>query len=98
MTDERHINRKSSATQREKSHVHVVNLLLNRGAHVNAQNKRSETALMQALTERPEPEVVRALLKRHADVTLKDKEGRTALIWATGPNGDDKMKQIIQML
>jgi ankyrin repeat protein len=59
----------------------VVNALLDRGAHINAQTRGGETALMVA-SFRLRPRLVELLLHRGANVHLKTKEGETALSMA----------------
>ncbi len=60
-------------------HVDVVNVLLEKGADVNAKTKEGRTALMMAVLERNQMEIAKALLQRGADVNAKDEEGQTAL-------------------
>jgi ankyrin repeat protein len=60
----------------------VVQLLLARGAEVNAGDDYGLTALMRA-SRKGHREIVQALLAKGADVNAKDKEGRTALMWAS---------------
>ena len=59
----------------------VIELLLARGADVNARLPDGATALMNA-GGNGEEESVRVLLKHGADPTLKSKEGKTALDYA----------------
>ena len=62
----------------------MVAALLQRGASVNLQNKRGDTALMVASFHGNEA-VVAALLKRGASVNLQNKHGGTALMLANHP-------------
>ncbi len=56
----------------------VIDLLLGRGAAVDAADDRGRTALMTA-AERGHAEVVEMLVGRGADQTVRDKSGKTAL-------------------
>jgi ankyrin repeat protein len=56
----------------------VVDLLLGRGAPVDAADDRGRTALMTA-AELGHAEVVEMLIGRGADRTVRDKSGKTAL-------------------
>jgi ankyrin repeat protein len=69
--------------------LELVELLLNCGANINAQNHACITALMQAAGNN-HIEVVRLLLNRGADVNLASYTGRTALSMAI-LNGNTKM-------
>lgn len=59
----------------------TVELLLDRGAEIDARNDSGNTALHLAAF-RGSREVVDALIRRGAEVTLKDKGGFAALDWA----------------
>ena len=56
----------------------VVDLLLARGAPIDAADNRGRTALMIA-AELGRGEIVGVLLRNGADRALKDKQGKTAL-------------------
>jgi len=56
----------------------VVELLIEKGALVDIQNKYGETALIVSSMEGGEPAVVKALLKANANKDLKDVDGLTA--------------------
>jgi ankyrin repeat protein len=67
----------------------IVELLLARGAHVDARDKTKKTALMSAAggmmigdSAEGNPAMVRLLLDKGADVNAKDSFGKTALIYA----------------
>lgn len=75
--------------------VQCGTLLLERGADVNAANRRGETALILAATQH-ETGGIRLLLARKADVNRPTVEGRTALMQAIdGPEDFDNDKGII---
>jgi ankyrin repeat protein len=59
----------------------VVQLLLNKGADVEAKDKDGWTALIWAAQGGYEA-MVRLLLDKRADVEAKDQYGWTALLWA----------------
>jgi ankyrin repeat protein len=55
----------------KEGHTEIVQLLLEKGADVNAKNKYGRTALIYA-TERGYTEIVQLLLEKGADVNAKD--------------------------
>jgi ankyrin repeat protein len=55
----------------------VINLLLDRGAHIDDQDNRGRTALMIA-AELGHEAAVDLLLSRGANKSLRDKQGKTA--------------------
>lgn len=62
--------------------VEVIQLLVERGANVNAKNDKGQTALMVAGEN---VDVVKALIEAGTDVDLRDNEGNTAMMlgsWA----------------
>ena len=62
----------------------VVELLIERGADINAKNKEGRTPLMEAAENRHEV-VARILLSHGAEVNARDKSGKTALtraVWS----------------
>jgi len=60
-----------------------VQAWLDKGANVNAKDKKGGTALMWAASRYlPHPTIVQALLDKGADVNAKGKDGRTALMVA----------------
>ena len=63
-------------------HVKIVNMLIEAGADVNAQNKRGETALFCAAWW-GHVKCMESLLKAGADVNITDDDGDTALIKAS---------------
>jgi uncharacterized protein len=60
----------------------VVNLLIDRGALIDAVDDRGRTAVMMA-AEAGHARIVARLIARGADVTLKDKSGKGVLDFAT---------------
>ena len=61
----------------------VMRILIDKGADINAKNKKGVTALILA-TDKGNAELVRFLLDNGADVNAKDSLGYTALIKAAG--------------
>ena len=70
----------------------IVELLLDRGAAVNAANTFGSTALMWAA---PRTEIVRMLLARGADVNTKAKDGTSALVVAARIGNVDAMQAMV---
>ena len=70
-----------------------MQLLLAKGADVNAKNNAGSTALMAA-SEKGHKEVVELLLAKGADVNAKANAGWTALMYAS-QNGD---KEVVELL
>lgn len=58
----------------------VIQFLVERGADVNAQNDKGQTALMLA---RENADAVKALIEAGANVNLRDHEGNTAMMQGT---------------
>ena len=71
----------------------VVDLLLARGATLDAADNRGRTALMIAAALGDAP-TVGLLLQRGADRTLKDKEGKTALDLAANDEVRARLRQL----
>jgi len=64
-------------------------ILLDKGAKVNLQNKKGETALMMA-AYRGHVDTAKLLIDRGANIELKDTSGRTALMTASAATIDLK--------
>ena len=64
------------------SHVKTVNMLIEAGANVNAQNKKGQTALFCAAWW-DHVKCIKSLLKAGADVNMADNDGDTPLIRAS---------------
>jgi ankyrin repeat protein len=64
-----------------KGLVQIVEILLEKGADVNAKDQDGDTALIRASGE-GHIDVVKLLLEQGADVNAKNNAGATALIWA----------------
>ena len=86
---------------RERIKPQVVQLLLEKGADVNAQDKRGEPVLIQAVSswanarfsvEALFSPLVKALIARGADVNAKDPDGKTVLMRA------EKKPKIVRLL
>lgn len=75
-----------------KSQQHAIRLLVERGANINAQNKRGVTPLHSLILNRIEP-LAFWLIRKGADIMLTDNEGQTpadlALPWT-----QQEMKEI----
>ena len=77
----------------KNGHTEIVQLLLEKGAYVNAKDNYGETALMLAAAN-GRTEIVQLLLEKGADVNAKNEYGRTALMYALG----NYRTEIIQLL
>lgn len=64
-----------------RGHLDVVRILLERGAHVDAQDRRGYTPLMAA-AQSGHIAIVRVLLERGADPNSATRSGETALLFA----------------
>jgi len=62
-----------------RGHTEVVKLLLERGAFVNAREKRNGLSSLSHAVGRGDKELVAVLLAHGADPSLKAVDGRTAL-------------------
>jgi len=72
----------------------VANLLLERGAEVNAKDNNGRTALMEA-AKVGHPDVVQLLLDNRAEVNTSDFKGNTALILAAWMVQTDVVKLLL---
>ena len=64
-------------------HIEIINLLINAGADVNAQNEESATALIEASYIHNNLEVIRLLINAGANVNAQDYDGNTPVIIAS---------------
>eukprot|EP00919_Chromeraceae_sp_WS-2016_P057927 GHVR01137276.1.p1 GENE.GHVR01137276.1~~GHVR01137276.1.p1 ORF type:complete len:300 (+),score=10.48 GHVR01137276.1:492-1391(+) len=77
-----------------KGHLEVVNVLISKGAEINANDRYRKTPLMYASMEGHQ-EVVKLLIGKGADVNYKDENGRTPLIDASMKGNLDMVKVLI---
>jgi ankyrin repeat protein len=70
-------------------HPDVIELLLDLGADVNAQNTRSGSTALHQAVKTGNVEIVRMLLVRDVDRSLIDGDGRTALDLAINDGDED---------
>ena len=74
----------------------AVKMLLARGADANAkENRRSQTALMWAMSQK-DPEVIRALIERGADVRARTKDGFTPLMFAAEQGNIEGVRLVLE--
>jgi uncharacterized protein len=66
---------------RRAGNIQIIQLLIDKGANVNAKNPRGWTPLIAAL-ETQHREAADLLLEKGADVGAKNALGLTALYWA----------------
>ncbi|KAM0667402.1 hypothetical protein ACQRIU_003267 [Beauveria bassiana] len=71
-----------------KSHIHVIEALINGGANVNVEDASGSSPLGMAAKEGHEL-VVKLLLERGAKVNTRDKQGRSPLSYAAGSGSND---------
>ena len=64
-------------------HIEIIELLINAGADVNAQNEESATALIEASYIHNNLEVIRLLINAGANVNAQDYDGNTPVIIAS---------------
>ena len=63
------------------SNTEIAKALIDKGADVNAEDKKRQTVLMIA-TAKGNIEIAKILIDKGADVNAKDINGATALMWA----------------
>lgn len=78
----------------ETGNIEIVQLLLDNGAKINAQDKGKQTPLMR-LDDDATTELVGLLVRYGAKVSAADKEGHTALILAAGGSNAAVVKALI---
>ena len=71
----------------KKSDLHIVKLLIAKGAQINAKDKDSRTPLFGAV--HTSLKIVKAIVQSGADVNAKDLYGYTPLIWAAASRDAD---------
>ncbi|KAJ4100681.1 hypothetical protein NW761_003667 [Fusarium oxysporum] len=77
-----------------KGHEVVVQLLLDRGADIEAADKVGQTPLSTAALK-GHNDIVRMLLDRHASVRAADKNGRTPLWWAAWKGHETVVRMLL---
>lgn len=75
--------------------VRMIQLLLEKGANVNAATSEGHSPLTAAVSREVSPDIIRLLLKAGADVNHRTKRGETALTIAE-QNGDDAMVSLLK--
>ncbi|EHK44874.1 HET protein [Trichoderma atroviride IMI 206040] len=65
----------------EAKTVRIANLLLEKGANIEAKDNEGRTPLLRATTIYENSEAIKLLLQYGADIEAKDNEGRTPLSW-----------------
>jgi Carboxypeptidase regulatory-like domain/Ankyrin repeats (3 copies)/Ankyrin repeats (many copies) len=78
----------------ETGDIEIVQLLLDNGAKINAQDKGKQTPLMR-LDDDATTELVRLLVRYGAKVNAADKQGNTALTLAAGGADAEVIKALI---
>ncbi|NBW57938.1 ankyrin repeat domain-containing protein, partial [bacterium] len=73
----------------------IVELLLEKGADVNAIDSRSETVLMHAADEKDYQDIVKVLLEKGADVKAIDSRSNTALMHAAINDHQESVKFLL---
>lgn len=79
----------------QSNHPKICELLLQKGANINLQDKGGDTALMYAI-ECHQLEIVAKLLAAGADWTLKNGKGETALLLAQKKGHKNIVEEIIK--
>ncbi len=79
----------------EKNQLEMAELLLDKGAEVNAKDKDDRTALMLA-AEDGKADVVKLLLNRGANANSQTRDGITALMLAVGKGHYDAVKALLE--
>lgn len=74
-----------------KTVVEIYLNIIKKGANVNYQNTKGETALIRAVMKGAKDNV-KILIENNADINLKDKNGNTAMDYAQKSNYNEIVK------
>ncbi|PHH74529.1 hypothetical protein CDD80_3012 [Ophiocordyceps camponoti-rufipedis] len=76
----------------------VIELLIQRGAKVNAESSTSRTTPLMLATQTRRPDVVKSLVDHGADGDAIDRQGRTSLCLAANASGDVAVQLMTMLL
>lgn len=76
------------------NNIEKMNLLLNKGANINATDKEGKTALH--IASFTNPKLIKQLIDAGADLNLKDKDGNTAMHLAASWGRLDSIKILLE--
>ncbi|KAI0592859.1 hypothetical protein F4775DRAFT_60436 [Biscogniauxia sp. FL1348] len=79
------------------NHVEIAEMLLQKGAYIDAVNRNGNTSLMEAVRNR-NIDMIHLLLRYGADKESRDRSGATALSYATGDEEIMALLQTTQLL
>src|SRR5688572_26504532 len=94
-------NRRVRISVAQYNSLGAAQLLLSRGADVNAKDRQGRTALIYAVglqEVKINPELIQALLAKGADVNARDQAGKTALGYAVEKEIGDRAPEAVELL